>query len=186
MSVATEIERLQSLKTRLRTKLVTMLGVASAATLEDCIAAVESMAENGGVSATLDTTTTEYAVPKGHHDGSGKINISLETKTVTPTVNTQEITPVSGKVLSKVTVNPIPDNYGDVSGVDAAVGNVLSGKKFVDATGALKSGTMANNGAVAQTINGTVVTSYTIPEGYHNGKGTVSLDGTIEAALAAL
>ena len=53
-------------------------------------------------------------------------------------------------------------------------------------TGALKTGTMANNGAVAATINGTTVTSYTIPKGYHSGSGTVSLDGTIEAALAAL
>ena len=186
MSVATEIERLQGLKTRLRTKLISMLGISSTASLDDCITAVEGIAEKGGVSASLDTGTTSYTVPAGYHDGSGKVSITLEAKSVTPTTAAQEITPTTGKVLSKVTVAKIPSNYGDVSQVTSAVGDVLSGKTFVDSTGALKTGTMANNGAVAATINGTTVTSYTIPKGYHSGSGTVSLDGTIEAALAAL
>lgn len=186
MSVTTEIERLQGLKNRIRTKLVSMLGISSSATLENCVEAVEGIADKGGVTATLDTTTTSYAVPAGYHDGTGSVSITLETKSVTPTKAAQDITPGSGKVLSKVTVAAIPDNYGDVSSVDAAAENVLSGKKFVDATGALKTGTMTNNGAVAATINGTTVISYTIPKGYHSGTGTVSLDGTIEAALAAL
>ena len=55
---------------------------------------------------------------------------------------------------------------------------------FVD--GAEVQGTMANNGAVAETIDGLTETSYTIPAGYHNGSGTVSLDDTIENALAAI
>ena len=186
MSVATEIERLQGLKSRLRTKLISMLGVESTASMDDCITAVEGIAENGGVSANLDTSATSYKVPAGYHDGSGTVAITLETKSVTPTASTQEITPTSGKVLSKVTVAAIPGNYGDVSQVTAAAGNVLSGKTFVDSTGALKTGTMANNGAVAAAINGTTVTSYTVPSGYHSGTGTVSLDGTIEAALSAL
>lgn len=186
MSVATEIERLQGLKTRLRTKLVSLLGVSSTATLESCVEAVEGIADNGGVTATLDTGTTSYGIPAGYHDGTGAVNISLETKSVTPTTAAQDITPGTGKVLSKVNVAAIPDNYADVSSVDAEAANVLSGKKFVDATGVLKTGTMTNNGAVAATINGTTVTSYTIPAGYHSGTGTVSLDGTIEAALAAL
>lgn len=186
MSVATEIERLQGLKTRLRTKLISMLGISSTASLDDCITAVEGIAEKGGVSATLDTASTSYTVPAGYHDGSGKVSITLETKSVTPTSAKQEITPTAGKVLSKVTVGAIPGNFGDVSQVTSAVGDVLSGKTFVDSTGALKTGTMPNNGAVAATINGTTVTSYTIPKGYHSGSGTVSLDGTIEAALAAL
>lgn len=193
MSVATEIERLQGLKNRLRTKLVSLLGVSSTATLEDCVGAVEGIVDKGGVTATLDTSTTSYTVPAGYHDGTGKVNdgtgkvnITLEQKSITPTKAAQDITPGTGKVLSKVTVAAIPGNYGDVSEVDAAAENVISGKKFVDATGALKTGTMTNNGAVAATINGTTVTSYTISKGYHSGTGTVSLDGTIEAALAAL
>ena len=174
MSVATEIERLQGLKTRLRTKLISMLGISSTASLDDCITAVEGISEKGGVSASLDTATTSYTVPAGYHDGSGKVSITLETKSVTPTTAAQEITPTSGKVLSKVTVAKIPSNYGDVSQVTSAVGDVLSGKTFVDSTGAMKTGTMANNGAVSKTLDATTIT-YTIPKGYHSGTGTVKI-----------
>lgn len=186
MSVATEIERLQGLKTRLRTKLISMLGISSTATLEACVEAVEGIADKGGVTATLDIATPSYTVPAGYHDGTGTVKVVPEAKSITPIKSAQDVTPGTGKVLSKVTVAAIPANYGDVSDVDLTVEYALSGKKFVDSTGALKTGSMANNGAVAATINGTTVTSYTIPKGYHSGSGTVSLDGTIEAALAAL
>ena len=45
---------------------------------------------------------------------------------------------------------------------------------------------MPNNGAVAAVIDGLTTTSYTVPAGYHSGTGTVSLNGDIEAALAAI
>ena len=45
---------------------------------------------------------------------------------------------------------------------------------------------MVNNGAVKATIDGISVTSYTIPAGYHSGKGTVTLTNDIETALAAI
>ena len=68
----------------------------------------------------------------------------------------------------------------------AAAGDVLANKIFVDATGAEKAGAMANNGAVAATIDGLNSTSYTIPAGYHSGAGKVSLTNAIETALAAI
>lgn len=145
-----------------------------------------TMANNGAVSKILDATTITYAVPKGYHSGSGTVAIVLETKTVTPTKSAQDITPASGKVLSKVTVDPIPDEYQDVSEVTAKAANVLDGDVFVDATGASVEGTMPNNGAVSATINGLTVTSYTVPAGYHNGSGEVSLTSDIENALAAI
>lgn len=40
--------------------------------------------------------------------------------------------------------------------------------------------------AVSATIDGLTTLSYTIPAGYHNGSGKVSLTGDIEAALAAI
>lgn len=43
--------------------------------------------------------------------GGGSVIIETEVKTVTPTKQTQEVTPSDGKYLSKVTVNPIPDEY---------------------------------------------------------------------------
>ena len=144
------------------------------------------MANNGAVDKTLDVTTISYTIPKGHHNGSGKVQIVLETKTVTPTKTVQNITPAAGKVLSKVTVNPIPDAYQDVTGVTATAADVLDGSYFVDKTGALVEGTMPDKGAVNAAIDGLTTTSYTIPAGKHSGSGKVSLTNDIENALAAI
>lgn len=144
------------------------------------------MVNNGAVDKTLDVTTITYTIPKGFHSGSGKVKIVLETKTVTPTKSAQEVTPTSGKVLSKVTVAAIPDKYQDVSGVTATAANVLDGVFFVDSTGAKVEGTMPDKGAVNATIDGLTVTSYTIPAGKHSGSGKVSLTSDIETALAAI
>lgn len=144
------------------------------------------MINNGAVDKTLDVTTITYTIPKGYHSGSGKVKIVLETKTVTPTKSAQDITPTAGKVLSKVTVEAIPDKYQDVSGVTATAANVLDGSYFVTKTGTLTEGSMVNKGAISETIDGLTTTSYTVPAGYHNGSGKVSLTSDIENALAAI
>ena len=144
------------------------------------------MINNGAVDKTLDVTTITYTIPKGYHSGSGKVKIVLETKNVTPTKSAQEVTPTAGKVLSKVTVEAIPDKYQDVSGVTATAAHVLDGDIFVDKTGAQVGGTMPNKGAVSGSIDGLTTTSYTVPAGYHNGSGKVSLTSDIENALAAI
>lgn len=144
------------------------------------------MVNNGAVDKTLDVTTITYTIPKGYHNGNGDVKLVLETKTVTPTKSVQEVTPASGKVLSKVTVAAIPDKYQDVSGVTATAANVLDGTYFVDKAGALTEGTMPENGAVNATIDGLTTTSYTVPAGHHNGNGKVSLTNDIENALAAI
>lgn len=144
------------------------------------------MINNGAVDKTLDVTAITYTIPKGYHSGTGKVKLVLETKTVTPTKSAQDITPTAGKVLSKVTVEAIPDKYQDVSGVTATAANVLDGTYFVDKTGALVEGTMPDKGAVTATIDGLTTTSYTIPAGKHNGSGKVSLTNDIEDALAAI
>lgn len=144
------------------------------------------MVNNGAVDKTLDVTTITYTIPKGFHSGSGKVKLVLETKTVTPTKSAQDITPTAGKVLSKVTVEAIPDKYQDVSGVTALPENVLDGSYFVNKSGELKEGSMPNNGAISATIDGLTTSSFTVPAGYHNGTGTVSLTSDIEDALAAI
>lgn len=131
-----------------------------------------TMANNGAVSKSLDVTTVTYTIPKGFHSGSGKVTITLEEKSVTPTKSAQTITPTSGKVLSKVTVAAIPAAYQDVTNVDAAAGDVLTGKTIVDATGKEVEGSMPNNGAKTATLD--AGGSFTIPAGYHNGQGKIT------------
>lgn len=144
-----------------------------------------TMPNNGAVNQTISVATPSYTIPAGYHNGSGKVSVAAETKSATPTKSAQEITPTSGKVLSKVTVAAIPAAYQDVTGVTAAAANVLDGKYFVTSTGELTEGTMANNGAISKTIDGLSSTSATIPAGYTTG-GTVSLTGDIESALSAI
>lgn len=153
--------------------------------LADGTVTTGTMPNNGAVSETLDVTTVTYTIPKGFHSGTGTVKITVEEKSVTPTKSAQTITPTSGKVLSKVNVAAIPDEYQDVTGVTATAAHVLDGDVFVDKTGAEVEGTMANNGAMNKTIDGMTSTSVTIPEGFTTG-GTVSLTGDIEEALAAI
>lgn len=133
-----------------------------------------TMANNGAVSKTLNTTTTSYTVPAGYHNGSGKVSITLETKTATPTKSVQNITPTSGKVLSKVTVNAIPAAYQDVTGVTADAGSVLAGKSFVTPDGTLTEGTIATRTPVTTTLD-EGVKSVTLPAGYYADASTVSI-----------
>ena len=143
-----------------------------------------TMPNNGAVNKTLDATTISYTIPKGYHSGTGKVQIVLETKTVTPTKSVQDITPTAGKVLSKVTVAAIPDNYTDTSDADAVAANILA-EKTAYVKGAKVEGTMPNNGATGGSIDGLTTTSYTIPSGYTSG-GAVNLTSDIEEALAAI
>lgn len=144
-----------------------------------------TMPNNGTVDITLTGTVVTYTIPKGYHSGTGTVKIVLETKTVTPTKAAQDVTPTTGKLLSKVTVAAIPDKYQDVTGVTAEAGHVLDGDYFVDAEGTRVEGTMPNNGATSKTIDGLTATSVAIAAGYTSG-GTVSLTSDIEDALAAI
>lgn len=144
-----------------------------------------TMPNNGTVDKTLTVAAPTYTVPKGFHSGTGTVKVVLETKAATPTKSAQTIEPTDGKVLSSVEVAAIPAAYQDVTGVTAAAGDVLSGKKIVDAKGTLVTGSMANNGAISGEIDGLTQTSYSVPAGYTSG-GTVNLSNDIEEALAAI
>lgn len=143
-----------------------------------------SMLNNGAVDKTLDTTTTSYVVPEGYHSGVGTVKLVVETKTVTPTKSIQTVSPTSGKVLSKVTVNAIPANYITTTDADAVAANILLGKTAYVNSEKI-TGTMPNNGAISGTIDGLSKTSFTISAGYTSG-GTVSLTSAIADALAEI
>ncbi len=61
----------------------------------------------------------------------------------------------------------------DTSDDTAAVAEILSGKT-AHARGALLTGTMTNNGGVTGSIS-TKAGQYTVPQGYHDGSGKVSI-----------
>lgn len=69
----------------------------------------------------------------------------------------------------------------DTSGDTAAVAEILSGKT-AHARGSQLTGTMQNNGAVTGTIS-TKAGEYTIPQGFHDGSGKVSIASAEQAKL---
>ena len=143
-----------------------------------------TMPNNGTLSKKLDASNVSFSLSVGYYAG-GTVSITLEEKSVTPTKSAQTITPTSGKVLSKVTVAKIPDQYQDVTPVTATAPHVLDGDIFVNAAGEQVEGTMTNNGAVALTMNPLTQDTVTIPTGYSNG-GKVSLTDDLLNALKAI
>ena len=71
----------------------------------------------------------------------------------------------------------------DSSDCTATVAEVLATKTFAKG-GSVLTGTMPNRGAVSGIIS-SKTTPYTIPQGYHDGSGTVTLDSASLAALVA-
>ena len=218
MSIAAEITRIQGLRDDLREKLVALGLADSSGKLEDCVEAVQGIADNGAVSGNIAAVATPYTVPAGYHNGQGKVQIAaaeqakiiaeniksgvtllgvtgsyagegveLQEKSVTPTKSEQTVTADAGyDGLSAVKVGAIPANYADVSGVTAAAADVLAAKIFVGTDGTETAGTMVNNGAWTGTIDGMAAESCTVPAGYHDGSGSVSLTNSVELALAAI
>lgn len=135
-----------------------------------------TMADNGAVTKVLDATSISYTIPAGKHSGTGKVSIVLEEKSVTPTKSAQIITPAAGKVLSKVTVEAIPDEYITTGDATAAAGDIMDDKTaYVD--GVKVKGSMPNNGAVSGTVDGITTTEVSVSAGYTSG-GKVTFDDT--------
>lgn len=71
----------------------------------------------------------------------------------------------------------------DTTGDTVAVDEILI-SKTAHARGTQLTGTMPNNGAVTGTIS-TKAGSYVVPQGYHDGSGTVTIDSTEQAKIIA-
>ena len=200
MGISEQIVRIQTDRNTIRTKLIALklstkggegvepVAITATSNLDDCASAVDAIVNNGSVSATVKEGET-YTIPKGYHDGTGTVsgikgggNYTLQSKTVTPTKDKQEITPDQGYYgISDVTVNAIPEAYQDVTSVTATADDVLATKTIVDSTGAVVAGTMVNNGSVKKTID-IATPSYTVPKGYHDGTGVINLVAETKSA----
>lgn len=174
--VNAEFLRIQQARNDLRTKGVELGITNSAADIDDVAAAFGGIVDRGNVNAQVKEGET-YTIQPGYHRGgtvagvSGGGSYELQEKTVTPTKTEQVVTSDDGYYgMSKVVVNPIPENYQDVSPVTATAPKVLVGSTFVDSTGKTVPGSMPNNGQLSKTLDATTGNqSYTPPEGYTNG-----------------
>lgn len=110
---------------------------------------------------------------------AGQTLIDLTSDTVTAASLLKNIT-AHDKAGETITGTCTYDS--DTTDATAAVAEILSGKTaYVNKV--KLTGTMPNRGAVAGVIS--TKTAYTIPQGYHDGSGTVSLDTASSAALVA-
>lgn len=181
MSVQTELQRIETARNTLRTKAVELKISSGTEKLDELAEDYNGIQNQGSISAQVQEGET-YTIPKGYHDGTGTVSgvsgggsYNLQSKSVTPTKKPQQVTPDGGYYgLSDVTVEAIPTQYQDTSSVTATAADVLTGKVIVTADGSVTPGTMTNNGAVKKTLD-TTTKSYTVPAGYHDGKGSVSI-----------
>lgn len=110
----------------------------------------------------------------------GKVLIDLTGDTVTPADLAKGIT-AHDKSGAEITGTSTKDS--DTSADTAAASEILRGKT-AHVKGKLVTGSMPNNGAVSGSID-TVAGQYTIPQGYHDGSGKVSISAAEQAKLVA-
>ena len=117
----------------------------SSTTIADVATKIAAVTNNGAVSSSITTSGGTYTIPKGYHNGSGKVT--------GPTL--------AALIGTNVTL--------------ASAGNLLTGYTAYGKNGTKYTGSMTNNGAVSKTFTPSSSSqSYTIPAGYHNGSGKVT------------
>lgn len=112
------------------------------------------------------------------YDGNTLIDLTADTVDAAHLLNGYTAHDKSGETI---TGNCTYDS--DTSDATVAIAELLLGKTAY-ARGAKLTGTMPNNGGVSGTIS-TLDGTYTIPQGYHDGSGSVGIDTTEQAKITA-
>lgn len=128
-------------------------------------------------------TYPRSSILEGYYSGAGSVFAYTKEITITPTKENQVISATDGdsqeereKFIAKVSVDPIPDEYQDVTSVTATADDVLAGKTIVDASGNEVTGGMTDNGAFSTNLSMSGgKTGFNIPKGYHNGEGVIKV-----------
>lgn len=119
----------------------------------------------------------EY-INKVVYGGDTLIDLTADTITAADVINAKTFHDKSG---APVTGTCTYD--ADTSDATASASEILA-TKTAYVSGAKVTGTMPNNGAVTGTIS-TKAEQYTIPAGYHDGSGKVSISSTEQAKIIA-
>lgn len=190
MSIATEIQRIQTAKGKIATKLGDMGLADRTAPIETLADAIYDIADKGIPDIKIEEGKNVTLEPGYYHGGSitGINNEALDSvefnlqpnKPVTPNKSTQYITKDEGYYgLAQVTVNPIPSEYQVVTQVDATKDDVLAGKKIVSKTGDVIVGEIPKYESPTFTLSPTN-TSSTLETGYYSGaKVKVNVDDSV-------
>ena len=112
--------------------------------------------------------------------GDGTVLIDLTSDTVTAA------TMLTGTTAHDKSGAPVTGTcaYDSDTSDDTASADEILATKTAHARGTQLTGTMTNNGAVTGTIS-TKAQQYTVPQGYHDGSGKVSISSTEQAKIIA-
>lgn len=91
----------------------------------------------------LSVQTPSGAIPVGYYANGVALSVAAKSAAVTPTKETQNL---ADSFYDSITVDPIPEEYQNVSGVTATAEDVVEGKVIVDAQGNEVVGTLVPGG----------------------------------------
>lgn len=118
------------------------------------------------------------AINKVIYGGNTLIDLTSDTITESDVINSKSFHKADGTVSEGTCTFDV-----DSSTATANVAEVLATKTFAK-NGSILTGTMPNRGAVTGTIS-TKAGTYTIPQGYHDGSGSVGISSTEQAKIIA-